>query len=576
MTRLSVLVAFLVLAVAAPALAQVQNYKPVTQEMLRNPSPSDWLMYSRTYDAWRDSPLKQINKKNVNQLRMAWVRGLDDGVTETIPIVHDGVMYVIAPGGFVDALDATNGDLIWEYKRPFKNPQTGSVERTKALAIYEDMVYFTAADGYVVALDARTGKVRWETFKTDTQNTSGALVVDGKVISGGTCGKGSEHLLHRSRQRRDRRKSVAVLHRRSSRRPGLRLAGMGDNSQSWHPHGDCREASTLFATCSIGASRIPCRTSGCFVTTAIPDGTGRSSPADLYSNCTLALDPATGKLIWYYQHLPGDDWDTDHTHERTLARVAFNPNPKFVKWINPDVPRGSIHDIAAMVSEGGDLFVLDRNDGKFLWATPFPYDDPRTLLADINIHTGQTTLNWDQVIKKPGDHKILCYWNTRSYWPTAYHEATQTLFVPYIDNCRDLQTPGPGIRGSWSVIPRPGIDPNALTGLAKINLSTGETVHFDVGRAPSNGAMLTTAGGLVFHGDMSRRFKAFDVDTGKQLWEAILGGNISVSTITYAVNGKQYICVMTGFNLKVPELSKEVPNMRTPTYGNAIYAFALP
>src|SRR6185437_8614192 len=185
MIRLSALFASVVFAMAAPAFAQVQNYKPVTNEMLLNPSSNDWLMYSRTYDARRDSPLKQINKKNVSQLRMAWVRGLGDGVTETIPIVHDGVMYVIAPGGFVDALDATNGDLIWEYKRPFKNPQTGSVERTKALAIYEDMVYFTA-------LDARTGKVRWETFKTDTQNTSGALVVDGKVISGGTCGKGSE------------------------------------------------------------------------------------------------------------------------------------------------------------------------------------------------------------------------------------------------------------------------------------------------------------------------------------------------------------------------------------------------
>ena len=126
--------------------------------MLLNPSPNDWLMYSRTYDAFRDSPLKQINKSNVRQLRMAWVRGLEEGVTETIPIVHDGVMYVIAPGGFVDALDATNGDLIWEYKRPFKNPQVATNERTKALAIYEDMVYFTAADGYVVALDARTGQ----------------------------------------------------------------------------------------------------------------------------------------------------------------------------------------------------------------------------------------------------------------------------------------------------------------------------------------------------------------------------------------------------------------------------------
>lgn len=101
-------------------------------------------------------------------------------------------------------------------------------------------------------------------------------------------------------------------------------------------------------------------------------------------------------------------------------------------------------------------------------------------------------------------------------------------------------------------------------------------MRFDIGRAPGNGAMLTTAGGLVFHGDMSRRFRAFDVDTGKKLWEAILGGNISVSTITYAVHGKQYICVMTGDNLKVPELSAEVPDLHTPTGHNAIYAFTLP
>ena len=128
--------------------------------------------------------------------------------------------------------------------------------------------------------------------------------------------------------------------------------------------------------------------------------------------------------------------------------------------------------------------------------------------------------------------------------------------MPYIDNCRDLTVAGPGVKGGWKVIPRPGSDPNALTGLAEDQSVHGEKMRFDVGRAPGNGAMLTTAGGLVFHGDMSRRFRAFDVNTGKKLWEAILGGNISVSTITYAVNGKQYVCVMTGFNLKVPELSR--------------------
>jgi len=577
------------LVVASPANAQapliiktqevqkeVENYKPVTNDLLLHPDPGDWLMYSRTYDAFRDSPLKQINKKNVSQLRMAWVRGLPDGVTETIPIVHDGVMYVIAPGGIVDALDATNGDLIWEYKRTFKNASLGSVERTKALAIYDDMVYFTAVDGYVVALDARTGRVRWETYKTETQNTSGAIVVDGKVISGGTCGRGSDTCFIEADDAETGTKIWRFFTVAHPGDPGFASWNEADNSQSmastWGMPGSFDPIRNVlyWGVANPMPDQRMQRHNG------DPDGTSRTTPADLYSNCTLALDPATGKLIWYYQYLPGDDWDTDHTHERTLARVAFNPNPKFVKWINPDVPRGSMYDIAAMVSEGGAIFVLDRDNGKFLWANPFPYDDPNFVLSDVNVHTGQTTLNWDIVFKHPGDHHITCYWNTRSYWPTAYHEANQSLYVPYTDNCRDLTMPGPGIKGGWSVIPRPGSDPNKFTGLSKINLSTGEQMRFDLGRAPGNGAMLTTAGGLVFHGDMSRRFRAFDVDTGQKLWETILGGNISVSTITYAVNGKQYICVMTGYNLKVPELAAEVPEMRTPTGHNAIYAFALP
>src|SRR3974390_1302215 len=99
------------------AFGQVKNYVPVTEQMLLNPAPGDWLMYSRTYDAQRFSPLKEINRGNVSQLRMAWTRGLGPGTIETIPIVHNGTIYVIEPGGIVQALDGTNGDLIWEYKR---------------------------------------------------------------------------------------------------------------------------------------------------------------------------------------------------------------------------------------------------------------------------------------------------------------------------------------------------------------------------------------------------------------------------------------------------------------------------
>ena len=167
-------------------IGQVQKYVPVTQQMLENPSPDDWLMFSRTYDAQRFSPLKQINKQNVSQLRLAWERGMGAGQTETIPLVHNGVMYVVEPGAIVQALDATTGDLLWEYKRNVPANVAGS-GATKSLAIYQDIVLYTAPDSFVVGLDARTGELRWQT-KVDRAATHPArIVVEGKVISGGAC-----------------------------------------------------------------------------------------------------------------------------------------------------------------------------------------------------------------------------------------------------------------------------------------------------------------------------------------------------------------------------------------------------
>ena len=90
--------------------------------------------------------------------------------------------------------------------------------------------------------------------------------------------------------------------------------------------------------------------------------------------------------------------------------------------------------------------MIDRDNGQFLWATPFPYDDPNFIISNIDVRTGKNHVNWDLVFKQPGEHHITCYWNTRSYWPTAYHEATQSLYVPYIDNCRDLTINGPGVQ----------------------------------------------------------------------------------------------------------------------------------
>ena len=178
------------------------------------------------------------------------------------------------------------------------------------------------------------------------------------------------------------------------------------------------------------------------------------------------------------QHLPGDDWDEDYTHERTLLRTAVRPDPKFVKWINPTVRPNEQHDIVVAIGEAGGIFMLDRNDGKFLWATPFPADAPQFVLSDIDVKTGRTVINWNNVFKTPGENHVICFWNTRSYWPTAYSPVTNSLYTSYIDNCRDFTLGG---RGNLNIIPRPGSNPNELTGLAKIDLTTGKILRFDVG-----------------------------------------------------------------------------------------------
>lgn len=563
------------LVLPVPLLAQTRDFTPVTQAMLEQPAPGDWLMYSRTYDAQRYSPLTQIDTTNVGSLVLKWNKHLGEGNTETIPLVYDGVMYMVTPGAIVQALDAATGAPIWRYEREISG-SVASTARTKGLAIHDDVIVYTAPDSYVVGLDARTGALRWETRVGSRGHTSAPLVVDGLAISGGACFGNRDNC-------------VLTAHNVATGEEVWRFhttpAPGEPGDESWHGAAlSNRQASTWGLPGSYDPQRgllywgianaMPdhraARHGG------DPDAVPLAAPADLYSNSTVALDPDTGDLAWYYQHLPGDDWDLDATHERTLVTTTLMPDPAHVKWINPRITAGEQRDVAVTLTEGGGIWVLDRDDGEFLWATPFPFDAPEWWLDSIDTDTGRVHVKSELVFREPGERKTICYWNTRSYWPTAYHPGTNSLYTSYIDACRELEAPSGDSPGSWRVVARPGADPEALTGLAKIDLSTGEILRFDTGRAPGNGAMLTTGGNLVFHGDMNRRFRAFDARTGERLWQTILGGNVSVSTISYAVDGRQYIAVMTGENLKFTELMGVVPEVSAPRGHNAIYVFGLP
>jgi alcohol dehydrogenase (cytochrome c) len=532
-------------------------------------------MYSRTYDAQRFSPLRQITRQNVGQLKTAWTKPMPGGTHESIPIVYRGVMYVVQPGATVWALNAATGELIWEYKR-----DTNINSRTKTLAIYDDLVFYTAPDSYLVALDAATGKVRWET-KTDGGMTSGPIVVEGKVLTGRTCGSARANCYVSAHDAKTGVEAWRFYTAAGSNEPGGETWGGAPDERrtasTWGLPGGYDPVRRLvyWGVANPTPNTRMARHGGDF------DAIARSAPADLYSNSTIALNPDTGKLAWYYQHLPGDDWDEDYAHERTLLHTTVAPDPRFVKWINTSIPRGAERDVAVMVGEGGGVFSIDRSTGEFLWATPFPFDAPNFLISVIDGKTGKSSLNWDLVFREPGERHVICYWNTRSYWPTAYHPGLNSLYVPWVDNCLDMTSAVPARDGQPAVPekrggqPRAGSRPDEFAGLAKINMETGEIRHIYKGRAPGNGAVLATAGDLVFWGDLDQKFRAFDADNGKILWETTLGGTINNSTITYAVNGRQYVAVMTGEGLLTGGVIAQAGLQPTRRH-NEIDVFALP
>jgi alcohol dehydrogenase (cytochrome c) len=564
------------LALSASPAAQVEKrtFAPVTAQMLENPRAEDWLMYSRTYDAQRFSPLDQISRQNVGQLREVFKKELGAGAQESIPIVYRGVIYLVAPGASVLALDATNGTLIWEHKRP------AGVSRTKAIAIFEDMVFYSSPDGFIVALDANTGAVKWET-KSSGNLTSGVIVADGKVLSGRACGTVRDNCYISAHDARSGKELWRFHTVPAAGEPGDETWGgapaSGRLASPWGLAGgyDPARRTIFWGIANPMPNTRAARHGG--NARAIP----LSAPADLYSNSTVALNPDSGKLMWYYQHLPGDDWDLDYTNERVLVRTPITPDARFVKWINPDVRRGDERDVALTVGEGGGIWALDRATGQFLWATPFPYDTPEFLISSIDVRTGKTFINEKVLVDAPGKRRTVCFWNTKSYWPMAYHPRLNSLFVSYNDNCLDMTAAAPASEGQPAVperrdgIPRPGSTPDEFAGLAKINVATGEIQHIYKGRAPGQGAVLATAGDLVFWGDLDQKLRAFDAESGKILWQTALGGTIQNSTITYAVNGKQYLAVLTGEGLMTDGLIAQAGLQPTRRY-NALYVFALP
>lgn len=531
----------------------------VTDALLANPPASEWLTWRRGSDGVGFSPLRQITKQNVAELRTAWSWSLPNGPNEGTPLFHDGVLFVHAFGDKVQALDAVTGDLLWQYSRRLPMGVTPGVKRS--IAIYGDKVYTGTSDVHLVALDAKTGRVIWDKEVADRTKgfslSGGVTVAKGKVIAS-TTGRSSGG-------------NLIVAFDANTGAEAWRFNTIprenepGGNTWNGVPY-DRRNGGSVWTPGSYdpNSNLVYFGIAQTYDTGPYRNLAQGQNNDLLFTDSTVALNPDTGKLVWYFQHQPNDQWDYDWAFGRMLLKTS--PNGK------------------TLVITGGKQAIFDAveaDTGKYVFSIDLGVQN---VVTGIDPVTGAKKVN-PKLIPNGDETITTCphAGGAKNWMPESYNPDTKVLFVSLVESCMDLIPVAPGGRGSlstgvrWTLRPRPDSD-GKYGRVQAINLETKQTVWIMRQRAPQSSGVLATAGGVVFAGALDRVFAAYDDANGSELWRVRLNDVPNSAPISYQVNGKQYIAIVTGNggpqSATFPALVPEIQN--PPDHGSSIWVFELP
>ncbi|MEC3769270.1 MULTISPECIES: PQQ-dependent methanol/ethanol family dehydrogenase [Cupriavidus] len=570
-------------AAIAAAAASVAAQAAVSDAMIENDakSPGDVLSWGMGPQGQRYSTLARINTKNVGRLVPAWsfsFGGEKQRGQESQPLIHDGKMFVTASYSRIYALDVKTGRKLWKYEHRLPEgimPCCDVVNRGAAL--YDNLVIFGTLDAQLVALDQNSGKVVWkeklEDYAAGYSYTAAPLVAKGLVLTGIS---GGEFGVVGRVEARDAKTGQLVWSRpvveghmgykydKDGNKTEIGMTGTQNASwpgETWKTGG---------AATWLGGTYDPATGLAYF-------GTGNPGPwnshirkgDNLYSASTVALDPATGKIVWHYQNTPNDGWDFDGVNEF----ITFDLDGK---------------RMGGKADRNGFFYVNDATSGKLVNA--FPFVNKITWATGIDLKSGRPNYVAEG---RPGDPAAANgekkgksvfaapgFLGGKNQQPMAYSPQTGLFYVPANEWGMDIWNEpisykkGAAFLGAGFTI-QP-LNEDYIGSLRAINPKTGKIVWEVKNGAPLWGGAMTTAGGLVFWGTPEGYLKAADAKTGKELWQFQTGSGVVAPPVTWEENGEQFVAVVSGWGGAVPlwggEVAKRVNFLEQ---GGSVWVFKL-
>lgn len=542
---------------------------------LNNPPPGEWPQHGRDSAATRFSPLDQINTSNVSDLRLAWARDLDERRHhQGTPTFWGGLLYVSTMYGVV-ALDGATGDVVWVFEDEPEEPLANERIPRGGPVVYEGKVIFNLFGGATVAVDALTGEVVWRTQTVDSSLREGystsPIFADGKIIlgpAGADWGGAPGKIFALDVEDGELLWSFDVV----PMSPDDPAYFSWTNPPSWE------DGIGGGSAWNLGAYDYQTRT--------VIFGTGQPTPwdrvddrrrddgepsADLYTSSFVSIDVDTGALRWYKQIVPGDEWDFDQHTVPMFTNLEID---------------GTDTRVALLATTTGFFLVVDAESGEMLrW-----YQGANEVTIHLGFDAdGNPIINPEARFTELGQFFRFCpglRWAHIA--PGAFSPDTGLWYRPNQIGCIQFGPDTlpddwePGERAvAFDTMPREDGDWfDRLGALTAFDPLTGEVVWEFSHHYGHDAGPVVTAGGLVFSAFVDRIFRAFDAATGEVLWQQPLTAASRSGTITYEVDGRQYVATMTGYATAgsgiIPDFNPNV-GLPEPVLGNnALFVFALP